>query len=462
MIEKLLAMEEGKTLEFKESTASLAGIIKTVVAFANTAGGTIVVGVEDKTKVVVGLAEPLEEEMRIANKIADSVMPFLSPIIDIQTYRSKPVILIRVPYAAGPYYIKSGPSGRDGVAYVRFGSTNRVADEEMLTRIKTLAKNVTFDELPCPHASLDTLDWECMKTLFANVGRAFTKSKAQSVGIVTPLAGAEHPSNGGVLMFGKDRASTFPDAIVRCVRFAGSTKEKGIDHREIDVYLTDAVDEVLHFIAKNTFKTAKIGRKQRTDVPQYPPEAVREVVTNALVHTDYAITGASIIVAIFDDRLEVTNPGAIPYGLSLEDALAGSSRARNRVIARTFHLLGLIEQWGSGLQKIVQACRRHGLTPPRFEEIGSQFRVTMYAAPAGVTATDEWREAILVHLQSAGSLSVQDAARLWDIDVRSARRRIAKLVKDRTLKKIGTSKHDPHSRYVATGGYAPTVPQRYD
>jgi predicted HTH transcriptional regulator len=106
MIQKLLIKEEGKTLEFKLNTSSLSGIIKTVVAFANTAGGTIVVGIEDKTKRVVGLADPLEEEMRLTNKIYESITPFITPNIEIQTYRNKPIILIQVPYAIGPYYVK--------------------------------------------------------------------------------------------------------------------------------------------------------------------------------------------------------------------------------------------------------------------------------------------------------------------------------------------------------------------
>ncbi len=446
MIEKLLVMEEGKTLEFKENTSSLSGIIKTVVAFANTAGGTIVVGVEDRTKTVVGLADPLEEEMRLANKISESITPFFSPTIDIQTYRSKALILIRVPYAVGPYYVKRGSDG--GVVYVRFGSTNRIADDETIANIKILARNTTFDEISCPLASVDDLDWESMEACFQAAKKPFTKNKAKSIGIVTAMSGSDYPSNGGFLLFGKDRKRIFPDAIIRCVRFAGSTKESSIDHREIDAHLTSAVDEVLHFITKNTFITAKIGPKTRTDIPQYPVAAVREAVTNAIVHTDYAIRGSSIIVTIFDDRLEITNPGGVPYGLSLEDALAGSSRARNRVIARTFHLLGLIEQWGSGLQKIIHACLKHGLQQPRFEEIGSQFRVTLYAAPAEKITVEKWQENILKQMRKTGELSAQEAAKIWHVDVRSARRRLSKLVKDGVIAKIGTSKHDPYGKYT--------------
>lgn len=377
MIQELLKKEEGKTLEFKENVSSLLGIVKTVVAFANTAGGTLVIGVEDATKKVVGLADPLADEMRVINKIADSVEPLLTPYIEIQTYRKKAVILIQVPFIPCPYQLK-----KDGklVTYVRFGSSNRIADDDMIDTIKSLARNTTFDEKPCAAATKNELDWQAIKTTFATQHKKMDENKAKSIGIITTQTGSEHPSNGGVLLFGKNRSTLFPDAHVRCVRFLGTTRgDETLDHREIHGYLPNIVDELLHFIRKNSAVYSKIGSKTRINTPQYPVSAVREAIINALVHTDYAIKGSSILVALFDDRLEITNPGAIPHGLSLEDALAGSSRARNRVIIRTFHLLDLVEQWGSGLQKIITACVKRGLKKPLFEEIGAQFRVTLFA-----------------------------------------------------------------------------------
>jgi ATP-dependent DNA helicase RecG len=102
MIEELLSREEGKTLEFKESTQSLSNIIKTVIAFANTAGGIIVIGVQDRTKKIIGIEKALDEEERLINTISDSIAPFLIPNIEIQTYRKKALIIIKVAQAAGP------------------------------------------------------------------------------------------------------------------------------------------------------------------------------------------------------------------------------------------------------------------------------------------------------------------------------------------------------------------------
>src|SRR5258708_11212384 len=102
MIEEILKNNEGKTLEFKENLQSLQSIIKTVIAFANTAGGSIVIGVEDQTKRVVGINNPLIDEERLASAINDSIAPLLMPDIEILTYRKKELIIINVPHAVGP------------------------------------------------------------------------------------------------------------------------------------------------------------------------------------------------------------------------------------------------------------------------------------------------------------------------------------------------------------------------
>jgi ATP-dependent DNA helicase RecG len=419
MIEELLVRNEDKTLEFKENTQSLPGIIKTIIAFANTAGGTIVIGVEDKVKRVVGVANALEEEERLINAISDSIAPFFVPTVEIQTYRKKELILIHVPYSVGPYYLKS--AGQERGTYVRFGPTNRVADAETIATFKSIAKNVFFDELPYMQGNPDMLDCEAIKKAFQQAGKSITHNKALSLGLLVNQSGRECPSFGGILLFGIDRLSVLPDSVIRCARFIGSTRAKILDHTDISSHLPQAVDDVIHFIEKNTSKRAEIGRIERIDIPQYPMEAVREAVINALIHTDYTIKGASIMIAIFDDRLEITNPGGIPFGITLAHVLAGSSRVRNRVIARTFRELKIIEQWGSGLQRIINACIERGLKAPLFEEMGNQFRVTLYATKAHKIILDPWQKEFLAYLKEKEEISTKEAAAFWKIAPRNAR-----------------------------------------
>ena len=370
MIEQLLAENEGKTIEFKESTRSLNGILKTVVAFANSAGGTIVIGIKDKTEELIGVANPLFEEERLTNVISDSIHPLLTPDIEMVSMRSKELLLIRVPHGVGPYYLKA--EGSEKGVYVRFCSTNRVVDSEMLDSLRLLAKKISYDELPHPHGLLDPA---VMKKVFEWIDKRPTELALENLGIETCRSGKRLPSNGGVLLFGSNRLRLFPDSLIRCARFDGYTREKILDQTDIIVPLPQAIDQIIAFIERNVSKEGRIGRMQREDILQYPPVAIREAVINALLHADYAMMGCHIQVAIFEDRIEIINPGGLPFGQTIEKALSGSSIVRNRVIARVFRELRLIEQWGSGLRRIMESCKTQGLKSPVIEELNNQFRL---------------------------------------------------------------------------------------
>jgi hypothetical protein len=160
-----------------------------------------------------------------------------------------------------------------------------------------------------------------------------------------------------------------------------------------------AVAEAIAFVQKHSWHGASIGAVRRTDRWSLPPEAVREALINAVVHTDYSQRGAPIRLSIFADRLEIENPGLLPFGLTVEDLPHGVSKLRNRVIGRVFQALGLIEQWGSGIQRMTAVCRDAGLPPPIFEEIATRFRVTIPTVPVGPTLVDATEQAILASLK---------------------------------------------------------------
>lgn len=444
MIEHLIAENEGKTIEFKENTRSLNGIMKTIVAFANSAGGTIIIGVKDKTKELAGISNILSEEERMANAITDSIFPLLTPDIEIQSIRGKELLIIRVPHSVGPYYIKS--EGPERGVYVRFGSTNRSVDIEMLDSLRLLAKKISYDELPHPEGQLDM---EVIKKVFEWVGKRPTAQVLDNLGIETSRTSKKYPSNGGILLFGANRFQLFPDSLIRCARFAGVNREKILDQIDIDAPLPLAADHIISFIERNISKEALIGRMLRKDILQYPSVAIREAVMNSLIHTDYAMTGCNIQVAIFNDRIEFTNPGGLPFGQTIEKALAGSSRIRNRVIARVFRELHLTEQWGSGLRRIVEACKAQGLKPPLIEELNNQFRLTLYSEKIEETTLPPWGEKFLEYLKKEGTISAKSAMKLWKVSARTTRVRLKQLQEEGNIVRIGTSESDPSASYIA-------------
>ncbi len=268
--------------------------------------------------------------------------------------------------------------------------------------------------------------------------------------------GQEFPSRGAVLLFGKERRSIFPDAIIRCARFRGLTTTHFIDQTEIDEHLPRAVESAVAFIDRHTMHAAEIGHIRRRDVHEYPPPAIREAVINAVVHADYSIGGMNIKVAVFDDRIEITSPGMLPFGLTIEAAISGVSKLRNRVIGRVLRELGLIEQWGSGIGRMISACREAGLQQPRFEEIGNSFKVTLFNRRVSAPSKEEpkWQVQLEKYLLEHNEISTANAARIWDVSDRAARTRLRKLVSKEFLAEIGTGPKDPKRVYVLKKGLA--------
>ena len=227
-------------------------------------------------------------------------------------------------------------------------------------------------------------------------------------------------------------------------------KSRIVDRVEIHSFPALAIEEAITFVQNHALHGAEIGAVRRRERWSLPPLAVREAVINAVAHTDYAQRGAPIRVSIFDDRLEVENPGLLPFGLTLEDLHRGISKLRNRVIGRVFHTLGLIEQWGSGVQRMTAACRDAGLPAPVFEELAARFRVTISTQRIGRPTLDETDQAILDALAGGAGRLTSEIAQAIHLTPRATRTRLARLVGRGLVREIGTGPQDPKRRYFRT------------
>ncbi len=416
-----------------------------MIAFANTSGGNIVIGVEDKSKKVIDVENPLLEEERLASAIADSVEPLIIPDIQIISVRTKELLIIQVPHMAGPFYLKS--IGMEKGTYVRLGSTNRVADSGTLLSLQMLSKNILFDELPCLGAKADDLNNDIITTHVAPHFSKFAKKNYESLGILTRQSNKIVPTNGAMLLFAKNRFKWFPDSSIFCVCFASETHEDIIDQQEIKSPLIIAHEEILAFIRRNTSVAAKIHDVRREDVPQYPIKAVREALINAIIHADYAIKGTSIQIAIFSNRIEITNPGALTYGQTLELALSGISRMRNRMMGRIFREVKLIEKLGTGLKRIISVYDRIEAKPPVFQELNNHFRVTLFTSDVISTKIEEWEQILLDELLTKNSMTPTEISKLWGVSTRAARTRLNKMADYGKIVRVATAPKDPYASY---------------
>lgn len=444
-----LKLPEGKTLEFKRDLSSPAGVLCTLVAFANTAGGTLLLGVEDGTRNVRGVREPLDLEERLASLVSDSILPRLVPDLEVLPWRHTHIVAVRVhPGESRPYHLKS--EGQENGVYLRVGSTNRHADRELIEELKRFARGEAFDEQPMPGLDSEALDFRAASESFAAV-RKLRRADLETLRMVTHHQGRKVPTVGGILLFGRERARHFPDAWIQAGRFAGTDKTRLVDHVEIRTFPAQAIEAAIGFVQKHALHSVEIGAVRRTERWNLPPAAVREAVINAVAHADYAQRGAPIRVAIFDDRLEIENPGLLPFGLTVDDLHRGVSKLRNRVIGRVFHELGLVEQWGSGIERMTAACRSAGIAAPQFEEIATRFRVTLRTEQTGSPVVDPVDETILRMLVHGKGLSTQEIAQAIHLSARTTRTRLASLVERGLVREIGTSPQDPKRRYFRAG-----------
>ena len=441
----VLKRPEGKTLEFKRDLSSPDGVLRAIVAFANTAGGILLIGVEDVTRHVRGVREPLDVEERLTSLISDSIFPRLVPELEILPWRRTHVLALQVyPSATRPHYIKN--AGLERGVYVRVGSTNRRADRELTEELRRFARGEAYDEQAMPDLDSEVLDFRAASESFAPV-RKLKRSDLETLRLVVKHQGRTVPTVGGMVLFGKERERYLPDAWIQAGRFRGTDKTHIADSAAIMSYPAQAVEEAIAFVRKHALHGAEIGAVRRKEHWNLPPAAVREAVINAVVHADYAQRGAPIRVSIFDDRLEVENPGLLPFGLTVDDLRQGISKLRNRVMGRVFHELGLIEQWGSGIQRMTAACLDAGLAAPMLEEIGTRFRVTLHTVRTGSPVVDTTDQAILDALAGGNGLSTQDIAAVIRRTPRATRTRLIKLVERGQVHEVGTSPQDPKRRY---------------
>lgn len=445
-LNNMLRRPEGKTLEFKLDPSSPRGFLRTVTAFANTAGGAIVIGVADRTRDVRGINSPLDLEERAANLISDSIQPRLLPDIEVIRYRDRHVLVVRVyPSGSRPHFIKR--AGLRNGTFVRVGSTNRQADAQLIAEMQRFAIGEAFDEWPIPEANSEALDFRAASESFAPV-RKLRRRNLESLRLVTPYQGRTVPTVGGMLLFGRDRLDRFPDAWIQAGRFAGTDRATILDHTRFDGYPVRAIEDAVSFVEKHSLRGAVIGRVRRRDSWNLPPEAVREAIINSVVHADYSQRGGPIRVAIYDDRLEVENPGLLPFGLTLEDLPLGVSKVRNRVLGRVFKELGLVEQWGSGAQRMIAACREAGLPAPVWEEIGFRLRVTLRSERIHPERIDPRDRTILNLLEGDEGRATREIAAAIGLSRRSTRTRLARLVERGLVREVGTGPHDPGRRYL--------------
>ena len=422
--------QESETVELKQDYAE--SVRKDIIAFANTNGGTIYVGISDDGE-IVGVTAPDRLIQRISNAVRDSVRPDITMFIHYETESISGKNIVKVIVNRGtsrPYYLSEKGLQPAGV-YVRQGTSAAPAAE---TVIRQMIKETDGDAYEDTRSLVQDLTFSYTAQAFLQRGLALEKPQMKTLGFLS----ADGLYTNLALLF-SDQCPHF----IKAATFTGRGQDIFQDRKEFKGSLLKQVDDAYAYLDMRNEKTATFEGLHRIDHRAYPESALREALLNAVIHRDYSFS-ASTLISCYSDRVEMVSVGGLLSGFSLEDVLTGISICRNPKLANVFYRLDLIEAYGTGLGKMMNA---YPSVPHEelFQTTARVFKVTLprLSAVAGRTAEteDSASDAVLEYLAQNESITRADVERITGMSVSSAIRLINRMIKAGRLKSSGRGKN---------------------
>lgn len=379
-IDKLVQSGEGETIEFKAQWTE--SVLETAAAFANTRGGTLLVGVDDEG-CVVGLDLSESVLRTFSNRLADSLR--VQPSLETRTVDDEQILVIEIASSRIPVSYR-------GRYYKRVGNTTREIAPEALGRLFIEKWGVTWDSVTGDY-SLDEIDADTVRQ-FIRLSRPRLPYVAEDEPIESLLHKLDllvegKLTRGAILLFGKEPQRHFLMTQVHMGRFKTATTI--VDDKLIRGNLFRQLEQVMQLFRQYLQVRYEIPGEmgqassplealQRREIWDYPLEALREATINALIHRDYFDPHREVTIRVYDDRVYVWSPGELPPGITVEDLKKSphDSSLRNPLLAQVFYFAGWIERWGSGTTRILKLCRQQGLPEPEFRSEKDRFELIFY------------------------------------------------------------------------------------
>lgn len=440
-----MSRQESQAREDKQSLNEWREVVESVAAFATSKGGIVRIGIGPKgEKVGVQLGRGTLEGL--SNKIKQNTDPPQYPSILIEGPSESTVIVIRVEESP----IK--PVWAFGRPLKRVGRTNQHLPREEAHRLIEATTGSTWDALPSENFDLKEVSKEYIRDFQKRVRQSQVpvQTLLRNLSLVTSNGG---PCNGAVLLFGRNPQQFFPEAQMKCARFAGTTSVRFLDEMTIEGTLLNQLENALKFVARNTQREIRItGRPERETIPEYPEAAIREAVINAICHRDYSTVG-TIQIRIYDDRFEVWNPGTLPPSLTIERLYREHpSLPRNPKIALAFYRARLIEHWGTGTLRIAEACDRLNIKLEFLSESGFFMvrfgKPEIKIPPSMEMKLNDRQSKGLEYAKKNGKITTGEYKRLCNISERQAFDDLKSLVEMGLLIRTGSGRT---TRYIPIG-----------
>ena len=421
--------EESPVLELKEQIN--ADFKKEIIAFANTGGGEIYVGVA-RDGSVTGVENPEAEMEKIGNMIRDGIKPDLTAYTSIERIEEDGKSLIRVSVSRGlkrPYHLTDKGLKPTGV-FVRHGISSVPAAEEAIRQMLKESDGTAFDKARSVNQELT---FTYAETVFQERQLSFDEAHKRTLGL---LDADGYYTNAALLL--SDQCGH----IIRCAVYEGTGKSKFKTRKEFSGSILKQLDDTFSFLSLNNNLHSTFDGLRRIDYADYPEEALREALLNAVVHRDYDYSG-SIIINIYDNRMEFISLGGLVKGLTLKDIKGGVSQPRNTVIANVFYRLELIESYGTGIQKMLESYASCGIEP-EFAPAPASFVVMLPNRNETKRTVDDpdlsREERVLRLLSERGSISRKDVEQLLGCSSFPANQVLKTLLVRRQIVKTGAAR----------------------
>jgi len=427
----IMRMYESETIELKEVYTP--ELKKEVVAFANTNGGTIYIGVKDNGE-ITGLENADFLMQQISNAVRDSIRPDISMFTNIELVKREDKNIIKITVHQGtkkPYYLSDKGLKPSGV-YVRSGTTSAPASEDA---IRMMIKMTDGDSYENNRSLIQELTFTSLNREMTLRQLEISQVQMKNLGILT---GDDIYTNMGLLVSDQCKHS------VKFAVFQGTDKLVFKDRKELTGSLFDQLTDAFKTIDFYNRTKATFHDLLRTDERDYPEDAIREALLNAVVHREYAFSGSTII-NLYSDRLEIISLGGLVSGMSMEAAMLGASQPRNEKLASLFYRMKLIEAYGTGISKII-SCYKGLPVQPKFENVEGAFRVILpNTHTQSLSAEEEKYLPVLRLFENQKEITRSDVEEALGVGTTHAVNTLKEMISKELIKKVGRGRL---TRYV--------------
>lgn len=373
-LRELISQGKGQTLDWHPQNVSASVLAASLVALANGAGGTVLVGLTPRSGRLQGLRDSQAMVDLALGAALSATPPLIIPLPRVIEVDRHVLLSITVPPGLPHVY------SLNGQYLTRDGARNRPLSPRALRRLMMARGELSWEAQVPDGITLDDLDWQAVAAYaqgLGGVGDVSPETVLLRRGCLVGQGDDMVPTYAGLLLFGRDPRRWVRGAEIEAARFSGHEMSDAFVRQTITGTLPHQLRQAEAFLIDQMHAVVRMGEGlTRDERPIYPPQAVREALVNAVAHRDYSITGDQIRAFLFSDRLEVTSPGHLPGPVTV-DNIADERFSRNEVIVQVLADMGFIERLGYGIDRMIRLMSEYELAHPRFEETAGGFRVTL-------------------------------------------------------------------------------------